>query len=362
LYWTLTGNVLNSDVIGGNTGSFTVVNSNANILIALANNITSTNATKSFALQIRKVSTTGAVAATANTVTVVSGATRSNFVSATGGTIVDTGTYRLHVFTSSSNSFTVTDAGRMGGYVDYLIVAGGGSGTYNNPGTGAGGGAGGLLTGKNIVTAQTYTAVIGAGGASIARNSEGNPGSTSTLFGYTSIGGGAGGVIGSAGQPGGSGGGSGGGNPSGTRAGGTGTTGQGYPGQSLIGHPTNDLTGGGGGGAGGTSETVPTETNTGRAGGIGLPISWVPNSYGDPSPLGQYFAGGGGGGSGPPGNPQPAPGGKGGGGRGGTGAGSIPSLTGNVNTGGGGGSAYNPSITGGAGGGSGIIIIRYPYV
>lgn len=368
LYWTLSGNVANTDVNGGNTGSFTVLNSNATFSVSLANNIISGNNTKEFTLQVRKNSVTGGIVATAaNTITVYAGSTRSNFISATGGTIVNTGSYRLHVFTSS-NTLVVSNAGRMGGYVEYLTVAGGGGGGYNNDGYGGAGGAGGLLSGITTVSAQTYVANVGAGATSGTRNSTTFNGSNTSIFGLTSVGGGGGhGGPDGAGGPGGSGGGAqAGGGPA---TGGSGIAGQGNPGSSMIGSGSGVTMGSGGGGAGGTFPAglgagfagyFGSTTNAG--GGIGLPFTWVPTAYGSNSASGQYFAGGGGG-TGTPNSPGFGVGGLGGGGQGAGPGGPGYAFSGNVNTGGGAGSG-----SGGPGGatlttgGSGIIIIRYPYV
>jgi hypothetical protein len=355
LYWTLSGNVANTDVRNGNTGSFTVLNSNATFSVSLANNIVSGNDTKEFTLQLRKNSVNGGIVATAaNTITVYAGSTRSNFISATGGTIVDTGSYRLHVFTSS-NTLVVSDAGRMGGYVDYLTVSGGGGGGGRNLGngeSGSGGGAGGLLTGITTVSAQTYVANVGAGGTAGAEGTPGGNGGNTNIFSISTIGGG-GGTHTLAGRFGGSGSGAMGSSSGSVIDGGSGITGQGYPGGSTPpGNPPpspGQARGGGGAGAAG-----------GLSGGNGLPISWIPSSYGTSGPTtGRWFAGGGGGGSITPGVAVRL-GGAGGGGQGGN----FPSTTsfgGNVNTGGGGGGG-GPT-TGAIGtGGSGIIIIRYPYV
>jgi len=367
LYWTMSGNVANTDVLGGNTGSFALLNNNATFSFSLANNIVSGNDTKEFTLQVRKNSVTGGVAATANTITVYAGSNRNNFVSATGGTIVDTGKHRLHIFTSSAN-LVVSNTGRMGGYVDYLSVAGGGGGGYNNDGYGGAGGAGGLLSGTTTISAQTYVTTVGAGAASGVRNTSTNNGSNTSIFGLTSVGGGGGNSEPNGpGRPGGSGGG--GQASSAPGSGGSGITGQGNPGSSMIGNPNGATLGSGGGGAGGTFPAGQGagypgyfRTTTNAGGGIGLPFTWVPTAYGSNSTSGQYFAGGGGG-TGTENSPGFGQGGLGGGGQGAGPGGPGYAFSGNVNTGGGGGSG-----SGGPGGatlttgGSGIVIIRYPYV
>ena len=85
--------------------------------------------------------------------------------------------------------------------VEYLVVAGGGSGGLESYSTGAGGGggAGGLLAGyAGIVIGTSYTITIGAGGASIigtnpGGGSKGNNGNNSVFGPITAIGGGGGG-------------------------------------------------------------------------------------------------------------------------------------------------------------------------
>ena len=370
LYWTMSGNISNADVLGGNTGSVTVLNSNATFSFSLANNIVSGNDTKEFTLQLRKNSVTGGVAATANTITVYAGSDRSNFVSATGGTIIDTGKYRLHVFTSSDN-LVVSNAGRMGGYVDYLTVAGGGGGSggyanFGNPG--AAGGAGGLLTGTTAVSAQSYSANVGSGGTGgTGYNVAGTNGGNTNIFGFLSVGGGGGAydqATNRHGAPGGSGAGAAGyvSTSGDNKLGGNAYIGQGNPGGTIFGTNPGGQSSSGGGGAGGAGQSFAGYSNGPRDGGIGRSISWVPASYGTPGPTsGRWFAGGGGGSTGEN-TGQPGEGGAGGGGRGAmAGPQDLQAFSGNAFTGGGGGGGQSASYRAGAGG-SGIIIIRYPYV
>ena len=371
LYWTMTGNVANTDVRNGNTGSFTVLNSNATFSVSLANNIISGNDTKEFTLQLRKSSVSGSIVATAaNTITVYAGSTRSNFIAATGGTVIDTGSYRLHVFTSSNN-LVVSNAGRMGGYVDYLSVAGGGggSGGYSNFGTpGAAGGAGGLLTGTTTVSAQSYSANVGSGGTGgTGYNVAGTNGGNTNIFGFLSVGGGGGAydqATNRHGAPGGSGAGAAGyvSTSGDNKLGGNAYIGQGNPGGTIFGTNPGGQSSSGGGGAGGAGQSFSGFFNGPRDGGIGRSISWVPASYGTPGPTsGRWFAGGGGGSTGEN-TGQPGEGGAGGGGRGAmAGPQALQAFSGNAFTGGGGGGGQSPSYSAGAGG-SGIIIIRYPYV
>ena len=231
--------------------------------------------------------------------------------------------------------------------VDYLVVAGGGSGgTYNGSnGSGSGGGgAGGLRTsyestsggGASAETALTlststdYTVSIGAGGGGISSPSStysaGNNGANSVFSTITSTGGGGGGsgsgtgVL--AGKTGGSGGGSG---YAGSGGLATSSPVQGYDGGDPRTPASQPYPAGGGGGAG--SVGVTASSNDGGAGGSGLPVSIT-------SSTNTYSAGG----SGSNFN-----------------AGSSSNAA--VNT----GNGSNGAATGSSGnGGSGVVIIRYP--
>jgi hypothetical protein len=242
---------------------------------------------------------------------------------AQGGNIVTSdGTYVYHTFTSSG-SFITNEALT----VDYLVVAGGGSGGYAG---GAGGGAGGLrctvgATGGggslesalSLSSGKSYPVIIGAGGAGLTTNGAGNNGSDSVFHTITSTGGGGGGNNANNGKTGGSGGGRG----DGFGSAGSGTTNQGYAGG-----------GGNNGGGGGAGEAGNTD-GTGHGGdGVATSISGTSTTY--------------------------AGGGVGNGGTPGTGGGGAASTAGTVNTGGGGG-WFDGTGSGSGAGGSGIVIIRY---
>ena len=305
------------------------------------------------------------------------------FIEATGGTITESGDFKIHTFTSPG-TFTVTNGGTPAGSnsVDYMVVAGGGSGGGHAPGTaasfsGGGGGAGGFRESHSVpvsgcytasplatptalpVSAQAYPITVGAGGAtntSPAPNS-GNPGSDSVFSTITSAGGG-GGALGNQ-APGGNGG-SGGGmsatssNP--RSVAGTGNTPpvsppQGNNGGTMGNFPSRGSAGGGGAGAAGTNNP---SGNDGSPGGAGVTTSI------NGSPVARAGGGGGGGWNG---GPQGS-GGSGGGANGGKSS-DGPAAT--ANTGGGGGGSGPINVTGGAGahdggaGGSGIVIIRYKF-
>jgi hypothetical protein len=371
LYWTLntvSGTINASDFSGGAvSGSFTVTGGTGSVVLTLANDAT-TEGSESFQLQVRTGSTGGPIVATSSTVTIND--TSLSQISATGGTIIDSGGFRIHVFTSPG-SFVVSNAPPASNTVEYLVIAGGGGGGGRHAG---GGGAGGYRTATGFpITATTYPITVGAGGGGSTNSNSpapvSSPGNPSVFSSITSAGGGRGmHAVGTAPVPasyldGGSGGGGAVSDsypPGAIRGLGNQppvSPPQGNPGGTAGGGPAY---GGGGGGGAGASGANGTPTTAGGGGG-GSPISWLPASYGTPGPApGRYFAGGGGGGCyfGIAG----ASGGFGGGGNGSTG-GADPGDPGTTNTGGGGGgSGGNPDTSTGGSGGSGIVAIRYPFV
>ena len=248
-------------------------------------------------------------------------------------TVTATNTNGTSAPSNGSNSITPLSIS-----VNYLIVAGGGSGAIgqqNGNQNGGGGGAGGMLTGTSgLVPGSSFSITVGAGAAAIAGSGiiAGNSGNPSSFNGISAIGGGAGG---------GGMGGSGGGGYANATTGGSGTSGQGNAGGNSGGYNTGA---GGGGGAGGVGAS--NSSGNGGAGGNGLASSISGSSV--------TYAGGGGGSRDSNNGSSDGAGGSGGGGAAGT------SSVGNgaPNTGGGGGG----SITLGTGstGGSGIVIISYP--
>lgn len=341
LYWTMSGNVLAGDVVGGNTGSFTVVNANASFVVSLANNIVSGADTKEFALQLRTGSVTGSIITTANSIIIYNSNDPGTFMSATGGNVTISGGFKTHTFTES-NSFVVSSTGRLGGTVQSLIVAGGGGGGRSG-GNGGGGGGGGYWDNVLTLSNVTYTITVGGGGAGGNGTNPAFMGGNSSIVGGVidrlAIGGGRGsGNPGNGGGPGGSGGGGGSDGTSGGTA---------YYSSGFQGYPGRDLTplgyAGGGGGAGGQGDAFYANGGPGK--------QWL---------NGVYYAGGGGGGNPNAYSPTAAQGGIGGGGNGAPGSPTnVGARSGNVNTGGGGGG--NSSGGTGASGGSGIVIIRYPF-
>jgi hypothetical protein len=273
---------------------------------------------------------------------------------AEGGTVVTSGGYKYHTFTSSG-TFTVTSGAKT---VEYLIIAGGGSG---GPGTAGGGGAGGLLSGTYTASVQAYSIVIGGGGAGTTSPSAVHTnGTNSTALGLTAIGGGKGaGTQNSnySAYPAGSGGSGGGGAAysSSNVANGSGTSGQGNAGGTAA---TTENSGGGGGGAGAVGGNA-----SGGAGGAGGAGSSAFSTWASATSTGASgsYAGGGGGGD----DSTGGAGGSGGGGYGvgqnntGTANGQGSAQSGFTNTGGGGGGNWNYSSSTSGNGGSGIVIIRY---
>jgi len=120
-------------------------------------------------------------------------------VNATGGDLeylidVQGNIYKVHEF-RSSGEITFTGAS---GTVECFILAGGGPGGFGGLGAnaGGGGGGGGLIIQENIKikTGNTYSIVVGAGGAaSLSVDTKGTNGGNSSVFDLTALGGGAGG-------------------------------------------------------------------------------------------------------------------------------------------------------------------------
>ena len=302
----------------------------------------------------------------------------TNFVSASGGTIVTCGDYKTHIFTGPG-TFTVTGGGSPLGSnsVEHLVVAGGGGGGMGSGS--AAGGAGGYrqnypspTTAGTPVTATAYPIIVGGGGASPTASPIDPPGcrtgNDSTFSTITSAGGGGGGSEGAPSLVLGGDGGSGGGGafgPGSPTAGGSGNTPATSPPQGNDGGAGGGSYGGGGGG-GASAVGACSPSGSGGNGGAGSPIATAfigPTAplYGTSGPAaGRYFAGGGGGGGQQPG-PTFGTGGDGGGGRGGYYPGSTNGTAGTINTGGGGGGGQGGAGRTEAGGGSGIVMIRYKF-
>ena len=75
--------------------------------------------------------------------------------------------------TATFNSSGTYTSGPQAKFVEYLVIAGGGSG---GQGRGGGGGAGGFRSGScfPVTVATPYTITVGGGGAAVNTNSQGN--------------------------------------------------------------------------------------------------------------------------------------------------------------------------------------------
>mgnify|MGYP003656466907 CR=1 FL=1 len=296
------------------------------------------------------------------------------FVTATGGTITESGNCKIHTFTGPG-TFTVNNTAicSANNQVSYMIVAGGGGG--GGKCAGGGGGAGGFREDKSPVTPYTASPLEGAGTINVTATAfpitvggggspgtapciPGTPGANSIFSTKTATGGGGGASFSKNGAPlaGGSGGGDGG------RCGELGGSGNTPPvsppqgrsgGASIPGNspPAIDSAGGGGG-----ASAVGSNGTSGCAGnggpGVTSSITGSPVAY----------SGGGGGGIEDAGGTFGAGSPCGTGGAGGRSS-SLSGIAGTTNRGGGGGGAgvVETGTGSGAAGGSGIVIIRYKF-
>jgi len=303
------------------------------------------------------------------------------FLVATGGTETTCGDYKIHTFTGGG-PFNVTSLSPTpsNNVVDYLVVAGGGSGGARYPGNAnGGGGAGGFrfhscqtafptssapAHNKNgpaalPVSVQDYTIVVGGGGAAVGPSPGGiigNSGTVSTFSTITSAGGGYGGA-GAGGKEtagnGGSGGGAGGGQPGGSPVS-SGNTPPTTPAQGSNGGQGGGTSPDAGSGGGGGAMAVGSNANQQPGNGLGGAGGGLPTGFGaNGVPCGsfRYYAGGGGAGAHPD---FPA-------GAGGIGGGGTCSTNGTANSGGGGGGSNAGSNSVSGAGGSGIVVIRYKF-
>tara|TARA_R110000823_G_scaffold65001_3_gene152664 strand:- start:338 stop:1168 length:831 start_codon:yes stop_codon:yes gene_type:complete len=211
-------------------------------------------------------------------------------MTATGGTITESGDYRIHTFTSPG-TFEVTEASTdpTANEVEYLIVAGGGGHGY---GYGSGGGAGGYraagcgpapLQASNAPTpVASYPIVIGGGGAvgpqmPVGPYSPASSGSPSSAISLTAAGGGAGMSSSSPqnGTPGGSGSGATGGAPGGSATAGSGNVPPVSPPQGNAGEPAAGNPEGTQGGGAGAAGSFPRTNVT----GVTNSIDGTPKKY-----------------------------------------------------------------------------------
>ena len=351
---SISGNILNGS---SSTLTLTGVGFSITPLIvkfAGANNTTATVASNTSATVVVPSAIYNQSSGTTFSITVTnadsitsSGINKTSITLPTGGTITNSGGYRIHSFTSSgtfTNTLSLTN-------VEYLVIAGAGGGGGRHCGGGGAGGYRSSVVGENSgrgasaetrqsISAGSYSVTVGAGGAGASGSDAvvGQRGSNSVFNGITSLGGGGGANDGdtSSFMSGGSGGG-------GTydKTGGSGTSGQGYDG----GGTSSTSYGSGGGGASANGSTA--DVNGGGNGGDGVSSSITGSAV--------TRAGGGGGANHGSGNQ--GQGGSGGGANAGT-----SNQHGTANTGGGGGghpTGINGDGSSGGTGGSGIVIVRY---
>jgi hypothetical protein len=270
----------------------------------------------------------------------------STFISASGGTIFDSGSFRYHLFTSSAD-FTINSLplSQVNSSIEVLVV-GAGAGATNLGGAGAGAVVHIPLNASFTLGLGTYNVIIGSGGAS---STNGNPSfiSSSTVeieaLGGITVGGAfvsqssLSGVSGQYGHN----------EPNGIDL----SSGRQYPGGGGAGEP----------GGNSLNQCVPV---TG-VGGDGYEVPNFPFNTNKDTATTAFWGGGGGGGrpANQPGCPADfagALGGNGGGARGGTDALAPFSNNGMPNSGGGGGQGQVFVINPGTGG-SGFVGIRYQF-
>ena len=363
-YYTTEGNVTVADFRNGNTGSF-VGNIQGGVFSLSANATIPLGEQRKFAIQIRDGSITGDVKLTSANVTMYNPNDLNH--NATGGNILLVGGYKVHLFTTS-NTFVLSSLSTvLSNQFEVLMVAGGGGGGYYG-----GGGGGQILTRTDLaISANSYSIVVGAGGAQQI------DGANTTAFSVMSIGGGAGGSGGAGGRGGSGGGGSGQGGSSdsgGTFGGVGGWSNYGSSGGLGTGY-INGFPGGGGGGGGAGGSGQPGWFNSNNS-----PESKAGSGYGGSgaqqpmlggtSLSGSYISAGGSGGGQGPGGPSPGgpigagqvgPGGQawGSGGFGAPSPGQWNGGAGATNTGGGSGGGKSPYQANT--GGSGVVVVRYPF-
>ena len=294
---------------------------------------------------------------------VQSGLTADNFISASGGTITTSGSFKIHVFdVVGTSSFVVTNPGVTGSnLIEYLIVGGGGSGGLG-ANYGAGGGAGGLLSGSIMATPGSFPIIVGAGGIGTNSGTANTKGADSSALGLTALGGGKGqhiNFIDDAARNGGSG------------AGTNGITLDAAQGNNGGVPPPSNARGDGGGGAGQAGFAGTSSPNVSGNGGNGKQSSII--TY-DQFNSALWYAGGGGGGGGGGSTPG-GTGGNGGAGSGGSFTGTaaqrsggdasrnigVPSVNAGYGSAGGGAGGLGVDGVRGGNGFQGVVIVKYQF-
>jgi hypothetical protein len=261
-------------------------------------------------------------------------------------------TYEVHIFKKTGHLSFPTDPGISN--ADVLVVGGGGGGGFGNDGThpGGGGGAGGFVStsGVSISGASDFAVTVGSGGQGAQTISgwlPGDSGGSSSFGSLIAYGGGGGASYENLNPRDGASGASGGGGAGLSRSGGGGLSGQGKAGGASVRYSAG---GGGGAGANGAEGTIIVGSTTGAGGNGGTGRSSAASGSA------RWYSGGGSSGI------SGAQGGTGGGG-----GACSPGFAGGFGapgSGGGGAGGLGTGIRGGSGGdgGSGIVIIRFPYV
>ena len=196
---------------------------------------------------------------------------------ATGGTVQQIGSKRVHFFTTVGSASLVCSGT---GNAEILVIAGGGAGGSDR---GGGGGGGGYIYNSSYgLSTGTYSVTVGAGGVPVQAGTpdgngrQGGNGGNSSFTGLTvAVGGGGGG--GCSGQRDGLAGGSGGGA---SQFNGAGTGGTATSGQGNIGGNGNEGNNSAGGGGGAGSSGTTSGANGGNGGsGINFSISGSIQTY-----------------------------------------------------------------------------------
>jgi len=282
----------------------------------------------------------------------------STFYSASGGTIFDSGSYRYHLFTSSSN-FTIHSLplSQLNSRMEILVVGAGGGGSPGGTVGSVGGGNGGAVvhipdSANYRLNIGTYNVSIGVGGIA---GVDGVPTDVLPTSGSRSFVSGSGVEITALG----------GASPADSFV--SQSSLPGVSGQYGYNNPAGQggqRGSGGGGGAGEPGFNAPQDLCAGGAGGDGYQVDTFPFSTNNPDITPTDFWGGGGGGTSYPLGSQGcgitvigASGGNGGGGKGGDNVLQPTAKNGRPNTGGGGGA--NAGFTAAGAGGSGYVGFRY---
>jgi len=235
-----------------------------------------------------------------------------------GGVVTSVGGNTIHTFTTSGTLSPITSLS-----ASYLVVGGGGGGSFNTI-TGGGAGSGGTFSGSGLTIDpnSTYLVTVGAGGAKATNNAFGEKGTAGGISSFLSY-------VTTA--------------PTYPSTGNSGTSGNGYAGGTNAGN-------GAGGGGGASAVGGNASAGQGGSGGVGITSSISGTST--------QYAGGGSGGSDTSSQTAAIY-------NGGIGASNAANgVDAPANYGGGGGGGRSGFFSGGyyaaSNGGSGVVIISYP--